>query len=89
MKEKSKKNRVNGYIATIDDPDTHLYEFSGVASDVVHYYKPKSKKKRVLLDFVSLEENDIYHPDVRFVLIFLNDRLTYFQNLHLTMYGGM
>jgi len=52
--EKSKNNHIDGHICKIDSPDVIIYEFSGLDGDMIQYYKPGSKKKRPLLDFVSL-----------------------------------
>jgi len=61
--EISKNNRIEGHISKIETPDVILYEFSGLAGDVTHYYKPGSKNKRPLLDFVSLVPLRMNYPD--------------------------
>jgi hypothetical protein len=60
--EQNKNNHIDGTISKINNPDDIVYEFSGIAGDLIQYYKPGSKKKRPLLDFVSLVPTKLSYP---------------------------
>jgi hypothetical protein len=60
--EQNKDNHIEGHISKINTPDNIVYEFSGSAGELIQYYKPGSKKKRPLLDFVSLVPNHLNYP---------------------------